>query len=168
VKFFQPSSFLPTLLLLLCPVLAWADPATIVRPAELKKAPATDAATVAELAADTRVESLERKGGWTRIKTDTGAEGWVKMLSLRYGGPGQAKQGSSGFRQLFNVARSGTSGTTVTTGVRGLDAEMLAAAQPNAAELKKLEAYSMPKAAATAFAAAGKLTPKNVDYPATP
>jgi len=39
------------LLLLLVPLLAWAEPATIVRNTELKKSPATDAPTLTELAA---------------------------------------------------------------------------------------------------------------------
>jgi N-acetylglucosaminyldiphosphoundecaprenol N-acetyl-beta-D-mannosaminyltransferase len=42
---------------------------------------------------------------------------------------------------MFNVARTGTSGTQVTTGVRGLDAEQIANAQPNPAELAKQEKF---------------------------
>ena len=72
---------------MLLPLLAAAEPATVIRAAELKKAPATDAATVAELAENSGVDVLERKGGWTRVKTSAGAEGWVKMLSLRKSRP---------------------------------------------------------------------------------
>ena len=43
------------------------------------------------------------------FKTASG-DGWVKMLALRYGAPGAAKQGDSGITQLFNVARTGSSG----------------------------------------------------------
>jgi len=151
------------LLLLLVPLLAWAEPATIVRNTELKKSPATDAPTLTELAATTAVEAFERRAGWVRVKTAAG-EGWVKMLSLRYGG-GIARQGSSGFAQLFNVARTGASGTQVTTGVRGLEAEQIANAQPNAVELKKMQQFAATPQAAAKFAAQGKLQPVAVEEP---
>src|SRR5690348_11400268 len=105
-----------------------AEPATTIRATELRKAPASDADTLDMLAENTPVDARERKGGWTRVKAPSG-EGWVRMLSLRYGGP--ARQGDTGVSQLFNVARTGTSGTQVTTGVRGLDEEQLANARPN-------------------------------------
>lgn len=151
-------------LLLLLPAVCLADPATLIRATELKRAPATDAETVAELAADSAVEALERQGGWTRVKAEKG-EGWVKMLALRYGGSGAAKKGDSGMTQLFNVARTGSSGTQVTTGVRGLDEQQLANAQPNAAELAKMNRFAAQPDAAAAFAAKGKLSAKPVAYP---
>jgi len=145
--------------------LAWAEPASVIRATELKKDPATDAPTVAPLAEDARVEALERKGGWTRVRTDGGAEGWVKMLALRYGGAGESKQGDSGIGQVLNVARTGASGAQTTTGVRGLDAEQLAKARPNPAELKRMEGYAATKDAAAGFAASAALAPRQVAYP---
>ena len=150
--------------LLLLPALAWAEPATTIRQVDVKKAPAADADTIGQLAENTAVDALERKGGWTRVKA-AGAEGWVRMLALRYGGDAAAKPGDSGVNQLFNVARTGASGTQVTTGVRGLDADQLAAAQPNPAEMKKLGSYSASKDAAASFAAQGKLQAQTVNYP---
>jgi hypothetical protein len=151
-------------LLLLTPLLALAEPATVIKAAELKQEPATDAATVATLPENTAVDALERKGGWTRVKAP-GGEGWVRMLSLRFGGATAPKPGASGMTQMFNVARTGTSGTQVTTGVRGLDAEQIANAQPNPAELAKLEKFAADRDAATGFASQGKLSPTSVDYP---
>jgi hypothetical protein len=86
------------------------------------------------------------------------------MLTLRYGAAA-AKPGATGVSQLFNVARTGTSGTQVTTGVRGLDAHDLANAQPNPAELAKLQDFASDRDAAAGFAAKGALTVKQVDYP---
>jgi len=149
-------------LLLFLPLVAAAEPATVIRAAELKQEPATDAATLATLPESTAVEALERKGGWTRVKASAG-EGWVRMLSLRFSGAGAAKQGDSGVSSLFNVARTGSSGTTVTTGVRGLDPEMLAKAQPNPAELAKMQQYVVTPQAAAGFAAKGKLTAQPVE-----
>jgi len=152
-------------LVLLFPALAFAEPATLIRTTELKQSPASDAATVATLAETTKVDALERKGGWTRVRTEGGAEGWVRMLALRYAGTGEAKQGDAGISQILNVARTGTSGAQVTTGVRGLDAEQLANAKPNAAELKKMERYAASRDGAEGFAAKGKLSAQQVAYP---
>lgn len=152
------------ILLAVVPWLAAAEPATVVRATDLKQEPATDAATVAALAENTAVEALERKGGWTRVKAAAG-EGWVRMLALRFGAGAPAKAGSSGLTQLFNVARTGTSGTQATTGVRGLDADQIAAAQPNPAELAQLERFAADRAAAERFAAEGKLSAQALDYP---
>ena len=148
---------------LFLPLVAFAEPATVIRPTELKQEPASDSATVAALSENTSVEALERKGGWTRIKAGD-AEGWVRMLALRFGS-GTAKPGDSGVSQLFNVARTGTSGTQVTTGVRGLDAQMLANAQPNPAELAKLKNFAVDRGAAASFAAEGALSSRPVEYP---
>jgi len=150
------------LLVFLLPIACAAEPATVIRATDLKQDPATDAPTVAQLPENTAVDALERKGGWTRVKA-AGGEGWVKMLSLRYGGT--ARAGDSGVSQLFNVARTGTSGTQVTTGVRGLDEEQIATARPNPAELKKLQSYAQTRDASSGFAAEGKLRPQRVEYP---
>jgi hypothetical protein len=151
------------LIILLFPLTAAAEPATVIRATDLKKEPAADAQTISPLSENTAVDALERKGGWTRVKAGA-AEGWVRMLALRYGGDA-AKPGDSGVSQLFNAARTGSSGTQVTTGVRGLDADQLASAQPNAAELKKLGSFAASKDAAATFAAQGKLQPQAVNYP---
>jgi hypothetical protein len=151
-------------LLLLLPLIAAAEPASVIREVEMKQAPATDAATLATLPENTAVDALERKGGWTRVKTSAG-EGWVRMLSLRLGGATTAKPGASGLTQAFNVARTGTSGTQTTTGVRGLDADQIANAQPNPAELAKLEKFAANREAAASFATEGKLAPTSVAYP---
>jgi hypothetical protein len=151
--------------LLLVPLLAQAEPATLVRASDLKAQPATDAGTVTQLAADAAVDAGERNGGWVRVKTQGGAEGWLKMLVLRYGGPGVAKRGDSGLNQAINVARTGASGTQVTTGVRGLDETDINTAKPNPAELKKLEGYAESKQSSTSFAESGKLKAQRVDYP---
>jgi hypothetical protein len=140
----------------------------VIRAIDLTATPASDAATLAALAEQSTVEVLERKGGWTRVKTAAGAEGWVRMLALRYAGGGEAKQGDTGIVQLLNVARTGTSGTQVTTGVRGLDPEQLKNARPNPRELERLQGYRASPDAAAAFAERGQLQPQKVDYPKEP
>jgi len=151
------------LLLAFLPLLASAEPASVVRATDLKQGPATDSATLAALPENASVEALERKGGWTRVKTSSG-EGWVRMLALRYK-PGSAKAGDSGAKELYNVARTGSSGTQTTTGVRGLSAEQIANAQPNLGELNKLKEFSADRGAASGFAAEGSLAARSVEYP---
>jgi SH3 domain-containing protein len=149
----------------LFPLAALADPAVTLRATELRKEPASDAAKVADLGANAPVEALERSAGWVRVRAASGAEGWVKLLALRYTGTGDAKKGDSGFQQMISAARTGSSGTQVTTGVRGLDEEQMATARPNAAELKKLESYAATKDASSSFAQGGNLQAQRVEYP---
>lgn len=151
------------ILLILMPLACWAEPATVIRATELKQEPASDSATLAALPENAAVDALERKGGWTRVRAGA-AEGWVRMLALRYSA-GTAKPGDTGLTQLFSVARTGASGTQVTTGVRGLDAQQLANAQPNPAQLAKLQEFAADRNAAAGFAAEGSLAAKPVDYP---
>jgi hypothetical protein len=152
-----------TWLLAFVPLLALAGPATVVRPSPLMSEPATDATKVADLPANAAVDARERRGGWMQVRTASGQEGWVKILALRYAGA--AKGGDTGITQAINVARTGSGGTQVTTGVRGLDDEKIATAQPNAAELKKLEGFSVPTAESADFAQRGKLQAQTVSYP---
>jgi len=147
----------------LVPLLALAEPATVVRPSPLMSEPATDATKVADLPANAAVDARERRGGWMQVRTAAGQEGWLKILALRYGGA--AKSGDTGLTQAINVARTGSSGTQVTTGVRGLDDEKISTAQPNPAELKKLEGFSVPAADSAQFAQRGKLQAQTVSYP---
>jgi hypothetical protein len=151
------------LIFALVPLLALAEPATVVRPSPLMSEPATDASKVADLPANAAVDARERRGGWMQVRTASGQEGWLKILALRYGGA--AKGGDTGVTQAVNVARTGSSGTQVTTGVRGLDDEKITTAQPNPAELKKLEGFSVPAADSVQFAQRGKLQAQTVSYP---
>ena len=151
------------LLLAFLPIVAMAEPASVVRPSPLMSEPATDATKVADLPANAAVDARERRGGWRQVRTASGQEGWVKILALRYGGA--AKGGDTGLTQAINVARTGSSGTQVTTGVRGLDDEKIVNAQPNPAELKKLEGFAVPAGASAEFAQRGKLQAQTVSYP---
>jgi len=151
--------------LLLVPALATAGPATAIRPTEIRKEPHFDSVALARLAEGATVDALERRGGWRRVKDANGTEGWVRLFMLRHSGAGAARAGDSGILSAINVARTGSSGRQVTTGVRGLDAEQLANAKPNAAELKKLQGYAASRDDAARFAAQGELAAQRVAYP---
>ena len=133
-----------------------------VRETEVKKEPYSDAQTLGTLAEKAQVKVLDRQNGWMRIESGT-QSGWVRMLSIRM------DSGSSGFvsglKSLFSVARTGSSGRTVTTGVRGLDKEDIKNAKPNPEEVKKLAGFAASKGDAEKFAAANpQLKAQKVDY----
>jgi len=133
---------------------------------DLKQEPFADAATVTNIPASTTVDVIKRSGGWVQVKPAGGNEGWLKMTSIKYGDAPAAK-GESGWGSLLNVARSGRSGNTgvtVTTGVRGLSPEELKNAKPDPDALKKLESFPKGKSEAQTFASAGKLQSQQVEY----
>lgn len=152
--------------LLLCvsiAVPAYAEQtAYTVRSTEIKQQPFSDAATVTKLNQNTSVNIVKRQGGWVRITSESG-KGWVKMLSLRSNGTA-ASRGDSGLKSLFNIGRSGSSGFTVATGVRGLSEEDLKSAKPDTRELEKLQNYAVNKSKAEKFARDAKLKSQQLDY----
>lgn len=150
---------------------ASAESARTVRATELQAQSQSDAATLATLPENTRVNVLRRSGAWSEIKTMNGQTGWVRMFSLRFDdsvpqGAGGDSRANNPVGALTNLLSSGrTSGTaTVTTGVRGLSEADLQKAQANPAELQKLQKFTAQKDAAQAFAQRTKLSPVQVEY----
>ena len=157
-------NFVALCLLLGCVSAAWAgDLAYTMRPTELKAKPYTDAQTLTTLPPRSQVEVLERQSSWTQVRSAS-FSGWVRMLSLRYEASGQKKRGDSGLMALFNVASTGRSGSTVTTGVRGLSEEQLKNTKPNPQALQAGKRYAVSRQEAERFAAEGKLHAQSVDY----
>ena len=132
-----------------------------VRSTELKDAPFSDAKTLATLPEKTKVEIISRQGAWLQVKEQQ--QGWVRLLSLRTG-EGRATGGDSGLKSLLNLGRSGNTGVTVATGVRGLSETDLKNARPNPQELEKLRQLTIHPAEAQKFAANGKLTAQQINY----
>lgn len=153
------------LCLLLCFAQAvWAgELAYTIRPTELKAKPYSDAQTVTTLPPRSKVEVLARQAGWTQVKSAS-FSGWVRMLNLRLESSGQNKRGDNGLAALFNVASTGRSGSTVTTGIRGLSEEQLKNTKPNPQELQAAKRYAASREEAQRFAAAGKLHAQHVEY----
>jgi hypothetical protein len=142
----------------------WAEGyAYTIRPTELKAKPFTDAQTMTTLLPRVRVEVLSRHASWTQVKTPS-STGWVKMLSLQLEKSGQGKRGDNGLSALFNVASTGRSGSTVTTGVRGLSEEQLKNTKPNPQALQAAKRYAVNREDAKHFATEGKLNAQSEDY----
>ena len=135
--------------------------ANTIRTTEVKAKPFTDSQTLTTLLPRSRVEVLARKSSWTQIKTGS-FSGWVKMLSLQLEKSGQSKRGDNGLSALFNVASTGRSGSTVTTGIRGLSEEQLKNTKPNPQALQAAKRYAVGSEEARRYAAEGKLNPQIV------
>ncbi|GAB3268869.1 SH3 domain-containing protein [Chitinimonas naiadis] len=139
-----------------------AETGTLLRAAELKQRPYIDGGKVADLNAQTPLEILGRQGAWMQVKA-AGQTGWVKMLNVRTGS-GDTKGGGGGLLSAVNIFKTGSSGTTVTTGVKGLSEEDITNAQPNKEQLAKLGSYAASADEAEKFARAGKLASSKIDY----
>ena len=149
-------------LMLACGLAQAGDTAYTVRPTPLMEKPYTDAKTLNNLPQNAKVEIIGRRGSWNKIKVGT-TTGWVKMLSLRLG-EASGKTGDTGFKTLFNVTQTGSSGSTMTTGVRGLSEEKLHKPQPNPQALEEMHRLAVSKEEAQQFARAGKLAAGKMDY----
>ena len=142
---------------------AQADPAVTVRAVELRLNPAADSDSVAKLPAETAVELIARSGAWVQLKAPSGT-GWAKVFDVRMGVTGAApgKAGGSSIADTLNLA-TGNRASSVSTGVRGLDADMLEKAQPNFQQVTILTSFSASPKQAREFAHAGKLAARQVD-----
>jgi hypothetical protein len=157
-------AFVTALVFALAYSVAWAQSGYTIRDVAVKQEPYDDAATVGKLAEKAPVEVTRRLGGWLEVKSGS-LTGWVRMLSVRMGSPGATRSGSSGLGSLFGIARSGSSGASVTTGVRGLDKEQIQNAQPNFAELQKMQGFGVSRQDAQAFAGGDpRLASQQVEY----
>ncbi|MFC4159712.1 SH3 domain-containing protein [Chitinimonas lacunae] len=149
--------------LLCCALTALADSGTLARNAELRQKPFGDAAKLADLAANSRVEILTRQGAWMQVKTEDGRQGWVKMLNVRTSSGERAAAGG-GVASVVGLVTTGRSGKTTTTGVKGIDEEQLGHTEPNTAELAKLKSYHSSREEAARFANSARLSARQVDY----
>ena len=142
-----------------------AEPAVGVRNFELKQSPAGDAKTVATVPANAPVDLIKRNGAWVQLKAGSDT-GWTKLFDIKMGtgavAPAAKSSGFSGIAETLNLA-AGKRDSSVTTGVRGLDAEMLKKAQPNEQEVTTLVGFASTPDQAQAFAEVGKLTPRTVE-----
>ena len=163
-------------------LLAWAggaladgDPGVLRRAADLRATPSASAPSLASLPAQASVTRLAgREGAWIQVRTAAGQTGWLHLFDV--GSPGAAggtgsgagQAANSGLRGLTNLLSggSGAGGTTVATttvGIRGLSAEDIANAQPDAAAGARMEGLRQSEAEARAFAASASLKSQTVE-----
>ena len=144
---------------------AAAEHGVVIRAGDIKAQPFIDAASAASVTANEAVTILERKGGWMQVEAG-GKTGWIRMLNVRLGGAA-GSAGSAGGGDLLSTAallRTGSSGKTVTTGVKGLGEEDIHNATVDVAQLDALAALAVDPADATAKAQKKGLKESQVEY----
>ncbi len=150
------------LLGLACPILCLAGEAgTALKADTLRAEPFADAKSVGSLAKNDAVDIVNKKGAWLQVKSKK-STGWVRLLSVKRGVATQTNQ----IGGIASVAsgRAGTGKVVSTTGIRGLSAEELKAAQFNESEMKKLEGYEQSPNDGKQFASAGGLNAASIAY----
>lgn len=137
----------------------------LLKESELKERPFIDAATVAKLAAQSKVTIRERSGGWYRVES-SGKSGWVRMLNVKVSEGAASLGASSELQQAASLAtgRAGSGNVVSTSGLRGLDEEQLTSAKPDYAQLDKLDGYGVSREAAAGYAQQNGLKPRSVGY----
>jgi hypothetical protein len=134
----------------------------------LMATPHSDAKPAGQLAANTTVDILERRGGWLRLSAK-GTTGWAKLHQVRVGEGPEATKSGEGLAILKHVGETGRSGSTgivATTGIRGMSAEELKNAKPDPAAVKAIERYRVTASQAREYAKSAGL--KEASVPALP
>jgi hypothetical protein len=150
-------------------------PGTVMRDTELKALPSLDAQTLTALPEGTRLTIVDRHQGWFEVVADElrvgdDARGWLRLLHVSSQPPGSHGPIPPELERAARIAtgREGGGNIAVTTGTRGLTEEELRQAEPNVAELRRLEARSVDASHAEAHAARHGLQRRAIDYPADP
>jgi hypothetical protein len=143
----------------------------VIHAGDLMAQPFIDAAKAGPLTANQSVTIIERRGAWANIESN-GKTGWVRVLNLRLeprpGTPGVGHaSGSSPSINLTNpisMLQTGSSGRTVTTGVKGMDEEDIRNSTPDFEQVGLLDRFAVDAANARAFAQKANLKENSVDY----
>jgi hypothetical protein len=128
--------------------------AQTVAAGNLTSGPYSDSSVVAPVAANAAVTVIERQGGWYHVRLDSGKDGWLPMTSIRYAaaGTGAAPAGGTDWSALLQSGRTGSGGSTASTGVRGLNTGDIENAQPDPKAVAELDQWQMKPGAARGFA----------------
>lgn len=138
-----------------------AESGTVLKDTPLRSEPLASASEVAKLKARETVEITARQGAWAGVKTPAGAEGWARILNLR---TGSGVAASASGAQLASVFATGSSGVSVSTGVKGMSAEQLMSASPDAGQVAMLDGYAVATGDASQFASQVPLSAQRVAY----
>jgi hypothetical protein len=151
--------FLSPVLLLWPAAALCAEQGVAIRAGELKAQPFADSPTVEKIPANRPVTILARRGAWAQVQSN-GKNGWLHLLNLRLTAGSAAPAGNNNMRAAASVLRTGSSGKTVTTGIKGLDEESIMNASVNTVALAELAglAVSADEAKASAQRAGLKET----------
>lgn len=159
-----PCACLAVTLLVVASAANAAERGLIIRPGDLKAQPFIDAAKSASVTANQPVTIVERRGAWASVESN-GQKGWVRLLNVRLeprGGVSAGRPAASG--GITSLLATGSSGRTVTTGVKGMDETDIRNATPNRAELDALNGLAVDEPEARANATKYGLKENSVAY----
>ena len=159
-----PPALVVALVVALAAAIACAEPAITIKPVALKETAASDSKTIASLPANTTVDLKKREGAWVQLGSGSDV-GWAKLFDIRLAAAQTAPAKASAGKTVGDTVGllSGARGASVTTGVRGLDEDMLKRAVPNEQQYNLLVSYASTKQQAQAFAKAGHLESRTVE-----
>ena len=148
----------------LAPQLFAADKAGVIsRDTELFSKPFKDSEIISELAAQTAIVILKRKGGWYEIKTEK-QQGWVRLTHIRLARKANTKQDTDNnvgeILSELATGRDKSDEVTTATAIKGLSEEELRNAEPDVEALDALESF----AADENIGNASGLAARKVDY----
>lgn len=156
-----------TLLLLRAVGVEAAEKGQIIRAGDLMAQPFIDAANAGKVAPAEQVTVVERRGAWANVQV-AGKSGWVRLLNIRLEPTAGLARPAKGQpvrpNGLTSLLQTGSSGRTVTTGVKGMDEEDIRNATTNYVELALLETLGVEASDARANAARNNLKERRVDY----
>ena len=127
----------------------------VIRAGDLFAEPFIDAAKLGPLASNQPVTIVERKGGWLAVEVG-GRHGWVRMLNVRL----EAVAPGANTTAL----RTGSTGRTVATGVKGLDEVDIRNASIDKEQLARLGQLAVNSDDAHQSAIRDNLKEAKVDY----
>jgi hypothetical protein len=139
--------------------LAAAVQGTVTQDDVIRAEPASTGASVAAIKAGAAVNVVQRSGFWRRVESTAG-NGWLKLSSVRV----DSGESSGAGLAALATGRGATGNVVTTSGTRGVSAEDLVGAAPDAAELQRLEAMEVTGGQANAFASDVGLASRNLDY----
>lgn len=137
-----------------------AEAATVARDTELRAKPLNDAPVLSRLKAKATITITSRSGAWAQV-TAGGQSGYVRLFNLR---TSSGVKGDSGVGSVASVFRTGSSGASVSTGVKGLSATDITGAAPDEAQLKELAGYAVSRDAAAGSAKSAGLAATAVEW----
>lgn len=130
----------------------------MIRAGDLFEQPFIDAKKLGPLTPNQPVTIVERRGGW--ISVDAGGKrGWVRLLNLRLEPAVQPTAGRS-----TAALRTGSTGRTVATGVKGLDEADIRSASLDRGQLAQLELLGVTDDAAKQYGSQNQLKESLIAY----
>lgn len=148
------------------------DAGIIVRNSDVLSEPADGADSLATLTLGNRVRVTELRGRWAQVETGEGDRGWIPAANVRLGkGKAESRSGGavSGLLRSITGSVAGLSSSDESSeaahvGIRGLQPEDVANAEPDPEALKQLEEYRASAETAAAHARRIALASRKLEY----